>query len=68
LAFVIRLAVVFLVLAMGFAFVGFRDILPGVLSLAAKVLFGLLALAGIVCLNVAILRQPPEPDSPAPKS
>lgn len=62
----IRLTIVFLVLALGFAFLGFRDILPGVLSILAIAIFVVLTLAGLICLNTAILRKPAEPARPEP--
>ncbi len=62
------MTILFLLLALGAAFVGFRDILPGALSLVARVLFVLLALAGLYCLNRAVLRRPSGPDRPEPGS
>lgn len=65
---VVRLTVIFLALALGMAFLGFRDFLPGIVALLAKVLFVLLTLAGLITLNAAILRKPPQPDDTAPRS
>ncbi|MEO0082652.1 MAG: hypothetical protein ABIL25_10275 [candidate division WOR-3 bacterium] len=40
------------------AFVGFREFLPGVLTVLAKVLFVLSLAIGLVGLNILILRRP----------
>lgn len=53
----IVLAIVMFVLTCGAAFVGFRDLLPGVLTLLMKLLFALFGLIFIIALNVLALRK-----------
>ena len=52
------LTVIAFVLTVAAAFVGFRELLPGVLTVLVKVLFVLFLVTGIVGLNVLILRPP----------
>jgi hypothetical protein len=54
------------VLAIGAAFVGFRDLLPGVLTLLMKALFVLFTIIMLVCLNIRVLRGKGGQSDPAP--